>query len=124
MLTLLYICTVFNFNHMKKILITAILLSVLSVGAFAAGGGKKSNTNDAASVSYTVLNQFAYAFKDAKNVVWTVNKNYKKAEFTLNGENMAVFYFIPNETVGITHIVSYSGTAKKPIATEYKVHKF
>ncbi len=112
---------------MKKTLIAAILVSGLSVSVvFAAGGGKKSKTNTTTSVSYTVLNQFAYDFKDAKYVIWTVNKNCQKADFTLNGQKMTAFYSLSGEYIGVTHIIAFEKlpiAAQKQITVEYKDYK-
>ncbi|MDB5026115.1 MAG: hypothetical protein JWP78_3870 [Mucilaginibacter sp.] len=84
---------------MKKLFITAAIATMFSVAAFA-DGTKKSNT--AVNVSYTVLNQFNVDFADAKNVVWTVNKNFQKADFVNEGVTMTAFYNLQGEFVALT----------------------
>jgi hypothetical protein len=84
---------------MKKLFITAAIATMFSVTAFA-DGTKKNNT--AVNVSYTVLNQFSADFADAKNVVWTVNKNFQKADFINEGVTMTAFYNLQGEFVALT----------------------
>jgi hypothetical protein len=108
---------------MKKIFITAILFSSLAISVFAADGGKKrANTSNSDAVSYTVLNQFTYDFKDAKDVVWTVNGNCQKADFVLEGKKVAAFYSLSGEYLGITRDVTYKSVplaAQKEINSQY-----
>ncbi|RKR83854.1 hypothetical protein BDD43_4069 [Mucilaginibacter gracilis] len=107
---------------MKKILVTAILFSSLSIGVFAADGGKKKDASNSEAVSYTVLNQFAYDFKDAKDIVWKVDANCQKADFISNGQKYTAFYSVTGEYMGITRaitITSIPAAAQKEIATQY-----
>ncbi|EHQ30749.1 hypothetical protein [Mucilaginibacter paludis] len=111
---------------MKKIFITAILFSSLSVGAFASDGGKKKDNTNSEAVSYTVLNQFAYDFKDAKEVVWTVNGNCQKAEFTLGSKKLTAFYSLAGDYLGVTRPVTYKNVplaAQKEINSTYSTYK-
>jgi hypothetical protein len=110
---------------MKKIFITAILFSSLSVSVFADGGKKKDNSNSEA-VSYNVLNQFSYDFKDAKETVWTVNGNCQKADFSMAGSKMTAFYSLSGEYLGTTRYVSFKNVpaaAQKEIGSEYATYK-
>lgn len=111
---------------MKKIFITAILFSSLSIGVFAADGGKKKDNSNSEAVTYTVLNQFAYDFKDAKDIVWKVDGNCQKADFTLDGQKYTAFYSLPGEYMGITRTIDFKvvpATAQKEIATQYAGYK-
>lgn len=106
---------------MKKIFITAILFSSLSLGAFAADGGKKDNSN-AEAISYTVLNQFAYDFKDATDISWKVDGNCQKAEFVLEGKKLTAFYSLTGEYMGVTRAVAFKNVpaaAQKEIGSQY-----
>ena len=108
---------------MKKVFITAILVSGLSFGVFAADGGKKADNTNSAAVSYTALNQFSVDYKDAKNVTWKVDGNCQKAEFLLNNVKVTAFYSLTGEFLGLTQSVSYSqvpAEAQKEIAANYK----
>lgn len=107
---------------MKKVFITAILVSGLSLGVFADGGKKSDNTNSSAA-SYTALNQFSVDYKDASNVVWKVDGNCQKAEFTLNDKKVTAFYSLTGDFLGLTQAVDYKkipADAQKDIAANYK----
>lgn len=111
---------------MKKLFITAILFSSLALGVFASDGGKKKDNTNSSAVSYTVLNQFTYDFKDAKDVTWTINGNCQKAAFTLGSEKMTAFYSLSGEYLGVTRNVAYKtipAAAQKDIATQYAEYK-
>ena len=109
---------------MKKVFLTAILVSGLSVGLFAnEGGNKKSEKNAAAYISTTVLDRFSYDFKNAKNVTWLADGNCQKAEFINNGTKMTAFYSLSGTYLGVTRNISYDkipARAKKEIAKTYK----
>jgi len=108
---------------MKKVFITAILVSGLSFGVFAADGGKKGDNTNSAAVSYTALNQFGIDYKDAKNVSWKVDGNCQKAEFLLNNVKVTAFYSLTGEFLGLTQAVAYDkipAAAQKQIGTDYK----
>jgi len=105
---------------MKKLFITAAIATLFSASVFA-DGTKKSNT--AVNVSYTVLNQFSADFADAKNVVWTVNKNFQKADFINEGVKMTAFYNLQGDFVSLTTDVdakAIPAKAQKEIDEKYK----
>lgn len=107
---------------MKKVFITAILVSGLSLGVFADGGKKGDNTSTNAA-SYTALNQFSIDYKDASNVVWKVDGNCQKAEFILKGTKVTAFYSLTGDFLGLTQAVDYKkipAEAQKDIAANYK----
>ncbi|MDB5143756.1 MAG: hypothetical protein JWQ66_2469, partial [Mucilaginibacter sp.] len=109
-----------KFKTMKKLFITAAIATMFSASVFA-DGNKKSNT--AANVSYSVLNQFSTDFADAKNVSWTVNKNFQKADFVNEGVKMTAFYNLSGEFVALTTDVdtkAIPAKAQKQIADKYK----
>lgn len=105
---------------MKKLFITAAVAALFATSAFAADGGKKAKED--APVSYTVQNQFAADFSDAQNIVWTVNKNFQKAEFTIDGVKKTAFYNLSGEFVGVTQnadLAAIPSKSKKQIASKY-----
>lgn len=107
---------------MKKVFITAILVSGLSFGVFA-DGGKKADNSNASAASYTALNQFSIDYKDATNVTWKVDGNCQKAEFILNKAKVTAFYSLTGEFLGLTQAVDYKtipAAAQKDIAASYK----
>lgn len=105
---------------MKKFTLIA-LVTLLSFGAFAADGGKKAD--DTNKVSNYVIRQFETEFGDAKEVTWTVNENYEKAEFTVDNVKMAAFYDVNGKYIGHTEAVTYNALpagARKQIARDYE----
>jgi hypothetical protein len=104
---------------MKKLFITAAIATLFSASVFA-DGTKKNNTT--VNVSYTVLNQFGADFADAKNVTWTVNKNFQKADFILDNAKMTAFYNLRGEFVAVTQSVdakAIPAKAQKEITEKY-----
>jgi hypothetical protein len=105
---------------MKKLTLIA-LVTLLSFGAFAADGGKKSDDTD--KVSNYVIRQFESEFGDAKEVSWTVTENYDKVEFSVDNVKMAAFYDQSGKYIGHTEAVTYNSLpsgARKKIARDYE----
>lgn len=108
---------------MKKIFITAAIATMFSITAFADGGKKATTVIGDENVTYTVLNQFKYDFKDAENVVWTVTSSCQKATFVEGDISYTAFYSTYGDYLGLAHNVevkSLSNTVKAKIAEEYK----
>jgi protein involved in sex pheromone biosynthesis len=80
---------------MKKLLMAAVLSSVLLVNA--AFANKDEN------VSYQVENAFKQEFGQAKNVSWQKTDNYYKAVFTMNNEQVNAYFTPEGEMIGIIH---------------------
>ena len=107
---------------MKKLFITAAIATLFSASVFA-DGTKKSNT--AVNVSYTVLDQFNTDFADAKNVSWTVNKNFQKADFVADGTKKTAFYNLQSQFVALTQnadLKAIPAKAGKEIADPLQSH--
>lgn len=105
---------------MKKLFITAALATLFSASVFA-DGTKKNNAS--VNVSYTVLNQFTSDFADAKNIEWTINKNFQKADFIANNTKMTAFYNLQGEFVALTQDIdakAIPAKAQKEIDEKYK----
>jgi hypothetical protein len=105
---------------MKKFFITAAVATLFSASVFA-DGNKKAATR--IEVSYTLVNKFNANFAEAKNVTWTVNKNFQKASFILNGVKATAFYNHEGEFVAVTMDVdakAIPAKAKAEIADQYK----
>jgi hypothetical protein len=115
-------------ESMKKVYITALLIGSLSISSvFAMDGGKKDKdkAKAEANVSNTVLNQFAYEFKDAKGVTWTVDANCQKALFTFEGKEMTAFYSLSGDYMGVTHAITITkipAEAQKEITEKYAAY--
>jgi hypothetical protein len=104
---------------MKKLFITAAIATMFSASVFA-DGTKKANT---VNVSYSVLNQFNSDFANATNVTWTVNNNFQKAEFILEGVKTTAFYNLQGEFVALTENIDAKAVpakAQKEIDQYYK----
>jgi|SRR5471030_1669785 len=108
---------------MKKIFLTFATAALFSVSAFAAtGGGKKAN-EASTHVSYNIQQQFATEFADAQNIIWTVNRNCQKAEFTIDGVKRTAFYNLSGDFLGTTQTIGYNAIpakSQKEIANKYK----
>jgi opacity protein-like surface antigen len=105
---------------MKKLILTAAIATLFSASVFAADGGKK--VKETATVSYAVQNQFNADFSDAKDVAWSVSKNFQKAEFTSNGVKMTAFYNFNGEFIGLTQnadLKAIPAKTRKEIAAQY-----
>ncbi|MBW4891908.1 hypothetical protein KXQ82_19445 [Mucilaginibacter sp. HMF5004] len=108
---------------MKKVYITALLISSLSISVFATDGGKKDKAKAETKVSSTVLNQFTYEFKDAQAVTWVIDGNCQKALFTYEGTAMTAFYSLSGEYMGVTNPTAFAkipADAQKEISSKYK----
>ena len=106
---------------MKKLFITTAAIATLFSASVFADGTKKASTN--VNVSYSVLNQFGSDFADAKNVTWTVNRNFQKADFVANDIKMTAFYNLQGEFVALTTSVdakAIPAKAQAEIAEKYK----
>ena len=107
---------------MKKIFITTAIAAMFSASVFAADGGKKSNETTA-NVSYAVVQSFNSDFVNAKDVVWTKNKNCQKADFYVDGVKRTAFYSLSSDFLGTTQTVGYKAipaASQKLIADQYK----
>jgi len=105
---------------MKKLFITtAVIATLISTSVFADGTKKATTT----VVSNRVLNNFGTDFADAKNVNWTVNRNFQKADFVANNTKMTAFYNLQGEFVALTTSVdakAIPAKAQAEIADKYK----
>lgn len=105
---------------MKKLTLLA-LVTIFSFSAFATEGGKKND--DTNKVPYFVIRQFEGEFSDAKDITWTVNETFEKAEFTVDKVKMAAFYDSNGKYLGHTEVVTYNSlpaNARKQIARDYE----
>ncbi len=103
---------------MKKLFITAAIATMFSASVFA-DGTKKAHT---VNVSYSVVNHFNSDFATASSVVWTVNRNFQKADFVYEGVKMTAFYNLQGEFVAVTQDIdakAIPAAAKKEIADKY-----
>ena len=104
---------------MKKLFITAAIATLFSATVFADGTNKKAHT---VTVSYTVVNKFAADFPNAKDITWTVNNNFQRADFVLEDVKTSAFYNLQGEFVAITEDVTAKAVpaaAAKEITEQY-----
>lgn len=109
---------------MKKIFITIATIGLLGTSAYAKVEGKKAEK--AATVAYSVRNEFDSAFDDAKDVTWTITNNTQKATFIQDNVRKTAFYSLQGEYLGVTQDVNYSvisEKAQKTIADKYAGYK-
>jgi len=105
---------------MKKLFITAAIATLFSASVFADGHTKTATKIE---VSYSVVNEFNTNFAGATNITWTVNKDFQKANFILNGVKTTAFYNHQGEFVAVTMNVdakAIPAKAKAEIADKYK----
>jgi hypothetical protein len=108
---------------MKKIFLTFATAALFSVTAFAAGGGKKGTETTTATASYVVTQAFSADFNGAQNVVWTIDKNCQRADFTIDGAKKTAFYNLAGDFLGTTQTIGYNAIpakSQKLIADNYK----
>jgi hypothetical protein len=111
-----------NKNTMKKIILSAVVATMISLTAFADGGKKVTTEVGEQNVSYVVLTQFRSDFENASNVVWTVNSTAQKASFTLNKVQYTAYYDSIGQYWGLAQNVDYStvtAAIKKQITKSY-----
>jgi hypothetical protein len=109
---------------MKKLFITAAIAILFSISAFATDGGKGNiAVTGEGKISYTVLNQFAANFKNAKNASWAVTPNCQKVTFTLDGAQMTAFYDLASGSyLGTTEDIDFKTipfSAQEEITSKY-----
>lgn len=75
-----------------------LAISISTISAFA------SDEN----VNKEILQSFNTEFASAKEVTWTVQENYVRAEFTFNGQRVNAFYSPEGDLLGLSrYITSY-----------------
>ena len=80
---------------MKKMIVT-LAISISSLAAFA---GEEN-------VSPVVLDAFKEEFSTAREVEWTVGKNYYKAAFVYNEKHVFAWYSLEGELIGLSRYIS------------------
>lgn len=99
---------------MKKSLLSALLMMVLSVVAFAKNDKDKGKERKA-SVAY-----YAHELVGADNVTWTKSGKYQKASFVKDGARMTAFYNWQNELIATTQIVDVTELPARAIGNLVK----
>lgn len=95
---------------MKRLLVTlTIALSFISLSSFANG-----------EVSPRAIKSFNSSFKSATEVKWTVNDNYFKADFALNGQYVSAYYDEEGNMKALTRNIS---SLQLPIALQADLKK-
>lgn len=91
---------------MKRLVLTLTLaLSLISLSSFA---------NDE-NISPAAIASFNNAFRSATEVNWSVNDNYFKADFALNGQYVSAFYNEEGKMIAMTRNIS---SLQLPIALQ------
>jgi len=104
---------------MKKLLITTLITVALSTSLFA-DRVQRSNVN--AKVSYTVLKRFSKDYTNAKDVKWSVDEKFQKADFIKNNIKMTAFYNRQNQFVALSMVIDAKTipvSTQKQIAEQY-----
>jgi len=104
---------------MKKLLITTLITVVLSTSLFA---DRVQRSNVKAKVSYTVLKRFSKDYSNAKDVKWSVDEKFQKADFIKNNIKMTAFYNRQNQFVALSMVIDAKiipASTQKEIAEKY-----
>ena len=104
---------------MKKSLLIAFLLVVLSAGAFA--GTTYDGSKERKASSY-VLTKFADEYKGATDVTWEITSKFQKVTFKLDGVQTSTFYNWQDERIAATQKFEFeklSPTALKNIVKNF-----
>lgn len=100
---------------MKRLLLTlTIALSFISFSSFA------NNTNNSEEVSPSAIKSFNSAFKNVTEVYWTINENYYKVNFAMNGQYVSAFYDADGKMIALTRNIS---SLQLPIALQAELKK-
>jgi hypothetical protein len=89
------------------------LLFTLAIAASFIGFSSFTNQDD--SVSPAALKSFNSSFKSATEVNWTVNENFYKANFSMNGQNVTAYYNTTGQMIALTRNIS---SLQLPIALQ------
>jgi hypothetical protein len=98
---------------MKKLVLSAVIATMISITAFADGVKKSSTDNGEENVSYTALTQFKSDFGNVSNVTWSVSKISQKATFTQNNTIYTAYYDAIGEYWGLAHDVALNNVEKE-----------
>ena len=58
------------------------------------------------NIAPQVVKAFETTFTDAKDIVWTINSNFYKVDFILNGQAVTAFYNQEGELTAVTRNIS------------------
>ena len=109
---------------MKKLLIATLFTFVTAAGFSVEKVEKK---DDSKNISYNAKKQLESEFAGAKDVSWTVNDDYQKASFTLDGKKLTAIFDVQGSYLAATQVVAYEelpAETKKSIAKFYKGYEF
>lgn len=104
---------------MKKLLITALITVAFSTSLFA---NRIQKSNAHAKASYAVLKKFSKDFENVKDVKWSVDIKFQRADFIKNNIKMTVLYNWQNQFVALSMITDAKIipiSTQKEIARQY-----
>jgi hypothetical protein len=107
---------------MKKLVLSAVIATMISITAFADGVKKSSTDNGEENVSYATLTQFKSDFENVNDVTWTVSKTSQKATFTQNNTTYTAYYDSVGEYWGLAQEVALNSVetaVKNKLAKSY-----
>ncbi len=84
------------FRLTKTALLTAFMFIAFTMSAFA----------KPTDVSKYLVKQFQKQFQQAANVAWKTTDQFTSATFTLDGNNMIVFYNPQNDLIGVSKTIT------------------
>ena len=108
---------------MKKLFLTAVLISGVAVSIVAKAGDKKSSSADNSNVSSIAIENFTSDFKNVKDAKWSDDGKCEKVEFKLGKTVYTAFYKFDGTFLGVTRDITIDkipAEAKTEIQKEYK----
>ncbi len=100
---------------MKKIL----LIAIATVAVFA-----NANATDGNEVSSVISQSFYKEYAEAENVQWSLNDDFVKASFVLNGESVDAYYDYNGAIVGSSKKIALDKLPSKALRSFTKKYPF
>jgi len=99
---------------MKRLVVTlTIALSFFTLSSFATSNG---------NISEAAVKSFENSFKNATEITWTINSDYYKVAFALNGQYINAYYRADGKMIALTRNISSTGlplTLQNSLRTTY-----
>lgn len=105
---------------MKKIIVTLVIAVSSFSAAFAGNSFGKPTASGGEEVNAKVLGAFKKEFSSAKEITWTVAREYYQASFVYNDQHVSAYYSLDGDLMGLTRYIS---PADLPLALQSDLKK-
>lgn len=96
---------------MKKFILVTLITVTIGSSVLAA---------DVSKVSFRVLNAFKAQFTGATDINWSINADYTKVDFTIEGEKVEAFYNSNGDVIGTSRKTEFK---RLPLSAIQKIKK-